>query len=117
MPATAAETARRVALPEFRQEQVRVPEINMTLGTRYLRDLLDRYAGSVTPALISYNAGPHRYVRWREYPEFRADAELMIERIPFSETRIYVKTIIAYRYIYRRLWGLGETDEVRITTF
>jgi soluble lytic murein transglycosylase len=117
MPATAAETARRVALPEFRQEQVRVPEINMTLGTRYLRDLLDRYAGSVTPALISYNAGPHRYVRWREYPEFKADAELMIERIPFSETRIYVKTIIAYRYIYRRLWGLGETDEVRITTF
>ncbi len=117
MPATAAETARRVALPEFRQEQVRVPEINMTLGARYLRDLLDRYGGSVTPALISYNAGPHRYVRWREYPEFAADAELMIERIPFSETRIYVKTIFAYQYIYRRLWGLGETDEVRITTF
>ena len=41
----------------------------------------------------------------------------MIERIPFSETRIYVKTIIAYRYIYRRLWGLGTTDEVRTTTF
>jgi len=109
MPATAAETARRVALPEFRQEQVTVPEINMTLGARYLRDMLDRYGGAVTPALISYNAGPHRYVRWREYPEFRADAELMIERIPFRETRIYVKTIFAYRYVYNRLWGLGST--------
>jgi soluble lytic murein transglycosylase-like protein len=117
MPATAAETARRVALPEFRQEQVRVPEINMTLGARYLRDMLDRYGGSVTPALISYNAGPHRYVRWREYPEFQADAELMIERIPFSETRIYVKTIMAYRYIYRRLWGLGVPDESPLATF
>lgn len=117
MPATAAETARRVALPEFRQEQVRVPEINMTLGARYLRDLLDRYGGSVTPALISYNAGPHRYVRWREYPEFQADAELMIERIPFRETRLYVKTIIAYRYIYRQLWGLGENEEVPIAKF
>jgi len=117
MPATAAETARRVALPEFRQEQVKVPEINMTLGARYLRDLLDRYGGSVTPALISYNAGPHRYVRWREYPEFRSDVELMIERIPFRETRLYVKTIIAYRYIYRQLWGLGENEEVPITTF
>ncbi len=114
MPATAAETARRVALPEFRLEQVRVPEINLTLGAHYLRDMLDRYEGSVTPALIAYNAGPHRYVRWREYPEFRADVELMIERIPFSETRIYVKTIFAYRYIYRRLWGLGATDEMPI---
>lgn len=111
MPATAAETARRVALPEFRQDQVTVPEVNMTLGARYLRDMLDRYGGSVTPALISYNAGPHRYVRWREYPEFRADVELMIERIPFRETRIYVKTIIAYRYIYGRLWRLGSADD------
>ena len=107
MPATAAETARRVALPEFRRDQVTVPEVNLTLGTRYLRDLLDRYGGSVTPALISYNAGPHRYARWREYPEFQSDADLMVERIPFRETRVYVKTIRTYQYIYRKLWGLG----------
>lgn len=111
MPATAAEVSRRVPIADFRQEQLYVPEINMTLGARYLSDMLDRYGGSVTPALISYNAGPHRYTRWREYPEFRADAELAIERIPFTETRIYVKTIMAYRYIYRRLWGLGTDDE------
>ena len=110
MPATASEVARQVQLAEFHQGQLRVPEVNMTLGARYLRDMLDRYGGSVTPALISYNAGPHRYTRWREYPEFGADAELMIERIPFAETRIYVKTIFAYRYIYERLWGLGGDD-------
>lgn len=116
MPATASEVARRVQLAEFRQEQLRVPEVNMTLGARYLSDMLDRYGGSVTPALISYNAGPHRYTRWRDYPEFRADAELMIERIPFTETRIYVKTIFAYRYIYERLWGLGSGDEPGIAS-
>lgn len=111
MPATASEVARRVPLTEFALEQLRVPEVNMTLGARYLSDMLDRYGGSVTPALISYNAGPHRYTRWREYPEFQADAELMIERIPFRETRIYVKTIFAYRYIYQRLWGLGAAGD------
>jgi soluble lytic murein transglycosylase len=111
MPATAAELARRVELAEFESPQLRVPEVNMTLGARYLSDMLDRYGGSVTPALISYNAGPHRYTRWREYPEFQADAELAIERIPFTETRIYVKTILAYRYIYQRLWGLGADAE------
>lgn len=114
MPATASEVARRAQLVEFEQEQLRVPEINMTLGARYLSDMLARYSGSVAPALISYNAGPHRYVRWREYPEFQADAELMIERIPFTETRIYVKTILAYRYIYQRLWGLGAAGETEI---
>jgi soluble lytic murein transglycosylase len=117
MPATAAETARRVALPEYRQDQVTVPEVNLTLGTRYLRDMLDRYGGAVTPALISYNAGPHRYVRWREYPEFQADADLMVERIPFRETRIYVKTIRAYQYIYRKLWGLGAVPDENLTVF
>jgi len=111
MPATATELARRVQLAEFESPQLRVPEVNMTLGARYLSDMLDRYGGSVTPALISYNAGPHRYTRWREYPEFQADAELAIERIPFSETRVYVKTILAYRYIYQRLWGLGTDEE------
>jgi soluble lytic murein transglycosylase len=110
MPATASEVARRVQLAEFQQDQLSVPEVNMKLGARYLRDMLDRYGGSVTPALIAYNAGPHRFTRWREYPEFQADAELMIERIPFAETRIYVKTIFAYRYIYERLWGLGGDD-------
>ena len=92
----------------FDADQLKVAEVNLALGTLYLRELLDRNGGSLAPALISYNAGPHRYARWREFPEFSADAELMVERIPFRETRIYVKTITAYRHIYRRLYDLGS---------
>ncbi len=109
LPRTGAELARRSGLPEFYPDQLRVAEVNLALGALYLRELLDRNGGSLAPALISYNAGPHRYARWRDFPEFSADAELMVERIPFRETRIYVKTITAYRHIYRRLWGLGTT--------
>jgi soluble lytic murein transglycosylase len=107
LPRTGAELARRSGIAGFQTDQLKVAEVNLALGTLYLRELLDRNAGSLAPALISYNAGPHRYARWRDFPEFSADAELMIERIPFRETRIYVKTITAYRHIYRRLWGLG----------
>jgi soluble lytic murein transglycosylase len=107
LPRTGAELARRSGISGFDADQLKVAELNLALGTLYLRELLDRNSGSLAPALISYNAGPHRYARWREFPEFSADAELMVERIPFRETRVYVKTITAYRHIYRRLYGLG----------
>jgi len=107
LPRTGAELARRSGISGFEATQLKVAEVNLALGTLYLRELLDRNSGSLAPALISYNAGPHRYARWRDFPEFSADAELMVERIPFRETRVYVKTITAYRHIYRRLWGLG----------
>ena len=91
--------------------------MNLRLGTRYLREQLDRFGGSRTAALIAYNAGPHRYIRWREFPEFNgSDPELAIDRIPFSETRRYVKAINAHAYVYRHLYGLGvepaEPDRV-----
>jgi soluble lytic murein transglycosylase len=106
MPATGAEVARRVRITEYRSEQLVVPEVNLALGTRYLRELLQRRGGAVVPALISYNAGPHRYTAWRRFPEFSASTDLMIDRIPFSETRRYVKAILSYRYIYSKLYDL-----------
>jgi soluble lytic murein transglycosylase len=108
MPATGAEMARRIRIAEFRSEQLVVPEVNLALGSRYLRELLERRGGSLVPALISYNAGPHRYTAWRRFPEFSASTDLMIDRIPFTETRRYVKAILSYRYIYSRLYELTE---------
>jgi soluble lytic murein transglycosylase len=107
MPATGAEVARRVRIAEYRSDQLVVPEVNLVLGSRYLRELLERRGGAVVPALISYNAGPHRFTAWRRFPEFSASTSLMIDRIPFSETRRYVKAILSYRYIYRNLYDLG----------
>jgi soluble lytic murein transglycosylase len=108
LPRTGSELARRSGISGFEADQLKVAEVNLDLGTLYLRELLDRNGGALAPALISYNAGPHRYARWREFPEFAADAELLVERIPFRETRIYVKTITAYRHIYRHLYDLGR---------
>ncbi|MFQ5746144.1 MAG: transglycosylase SLT domain-containing protein [Gemmatimonadota bacterium] len=106
IPRTAFEIARRTGLPEFDEVQLGVPEINLLLGGQYLRDLLDRFGASITAALAAYNAGPHRLVRWRRLPEFRADEELFVDRIPFSETRRYVKAVLAHAYVYRRLYAL-----------
>src|SRR5690625_7052497 len=72
----------------------------------YLAELLERYGGRVAPALAAYNAGPHRLSFWSTFPEYQ-DEELFAERIPFAETRNYVKIVQQNASLYARLY----TDE------
>jgi soluble lytic murein transglycosylase len=84
------------------------PATSLDFGTRYLRQMLDRFDGHVERALAAYNAGPHRVVAWTEgRPD--VSAEEFVETIPFTETRFYVMTILASREQYRRLYPLGSS--------
>ncbi len=105
MPATAESVAAREALADFRLPQLAVPEVNLRLGTRYLADMLDRFGGSRVAALVAYNAGPHRWLAWRGYPETGGDEEAFVERIPFRETRDYVRAVLALERLYARLYA------------
>ena len=57
------------------------PEANVTGGSRYLRELLERYNFDLVKALAAYNAGPERVEQYRGVP-------------PFRETRAYVARIV-----------------------
>lgn len=80
------------------------PEINIRYGTRYLRQVLDRFEGRLDYALASYNAGPHRVRRWAHMDRTR-EPEAFIEEIPFTETRNYVKLVLRNEMMYRRIYG------------
>jgi soluble lytic murein transglycosylase len=109
LPTTARDVAPRAGLPEYQRSQLTVPQVNLLLGTRYLADVLARFGNNPIAGMISYNAGPHRYVRWREFPEF-GDDETLVERIPFKETREYVRAVTELAEIYRFLYPeLGAT--------
>ena len=104
LPETAERLARSVGPQGFREELLEVPDVNVHLGTLYLRDLLREHEGDVTRFLAAYNAGPHRVVRWLEFVE--ADDPLTFtERIPFGETRDYVKLVQRNLAVYRQLYG------------
>jgi soluble lytic murein transglycosylase len=80
------------------------PDVSLELGTTHLAGLLRAYA-HVSHALAAYNAGSSRAKRWLEQAGTN-DPEVFVERIPFTETRDYVRIILRGRELYRSLYGV-----------
>lgn len=93
MPATGKGVARKLGL-SVSTGQLTDPALNTRLGARYLADMLARYDGNPALALGAYNAGPGRIDQWLGE---RGDLPLdeFVERIPFRETRGYVKRVLS----------------------
>jgi len=101
MPATAKWTAKKIGLKNFRLEQLQQRQTNIAIGTNYLKMVLDNFEGSMPMAAAAYNAGPSRPRRWRNGPVMEGAA--WAECIPFSETRDYVKKVLANTTMYAAL--------------
>jgi soluble lytic murein transglycosylase len=93
-------------IAKFRPESLFDPLVNLDLGARYFRQVLNGFGGRVERALAAYNAGPTRVGVWTSANPGMS-AEEFIESIPFPETRTYVMTILSGREHYRRIYGLG----------
>lgn len=104
MPATGATLARGAGIRSFDVDMLNRPEINIHFGTTYFAEMLNRFGGRVGPALAGYNAGPHRVQQWRAFPEWQDD-ELFMERIPYDETRDYLKKVQQNARIYEFLYA------------
>jgi soluble lytic murein transglycosylase len=104
MPATGRTLARAAGIDSWNTGLLFQPEINAHLGTRFLADQMKRYDESLPSVFAAYNAGPGRVERWSDFPEMR-DPELFTERIPYRETRDYVKILTRNAALYRGLYG------------
>ena len=85
------------------------PDINLKLGTSYLKLVLDDFGGSQAMAAAAYNAGPNRPRRWREGP--RLESAIWVENVPFSETRDYVKKVLSNATFYAALLNNREATQ------
>jgi len=101
MPTTGLDLSRRIGLKGYHTGQLFSPEVNLKLGTFYMRWLLDR---TERPEfmLASYNAGKTRVDNWKEVYQYREVAEF-VESIPLGETRNYVQIVLRNADFYRRL--------------
>ena len=113
MPATAAWTAKKIGLTDFKPHQIADRETNIAIGTAYLKFALDDFEGSMPMAAAAYNAGPGRPRNWRNGPVL--EAAIWIENIPFTETRDYVKNVIANTNNYAAaLTGQPQKPSLRL---
>lgn len=104
LPSTAARTAAQMGLQSPQSERLFDPDLNITLGIYHLRVLLRRYSNNLVKAIAAYNAGENAVDRWlRQIPA--EDEEEFIERIPYSETRLYVKLVLRNYLSYKRIYG------------
>ncbi len=107
MPYTAAELAPRIGLPIPDDTRLMEPSINAALAATLLSDLRLEFAGAIPPIVASYNAGEDRaHAWWRAARD--VSEELFIDTIPYSETRGFVREVLANYDAYRRLYPTGD---------
>jgi soluble lytic murein transglycosylase len=105
MPSIGHELARNRNLGTWDPSMLDQPDINLSLGVAHLATFLAQEHGIVVRGLAAYNAGPSRVTLWSAR-KGTGDPEVFVERIPFAETRDYVRAIIRGRDLYAALYHL-----------
>lgn len=102
LPSVGKMMAREEGVNRFDTFQLIDPEMNIRLGTRYLRKTLDKFGGVTEYALAAYNAGDERVRDWQTAGSYKGLDEF-VESIPFTETREYVQAILRNVEIYKEI--------------
>ena len=85
-------------------KNLRDPETNIRYGTWYLAELEDEFNGNDVLALAAYNAGRgnvHEWIKENHWNENFSD----VDKIPYAETRDYVKRVLHCRKKYSKLYS------------
>ena len=108
MPKTGRHLARRLEVNPFELRALFDPAVSIRFGSYFLGDQMRRFTTDAGAdlgfelGLAAYNAGPHNARRWLEtFPS--EDPDAFVERIPFKETRLYVKLVLRNYAIYKTL--------------
>lgn len=102
MPATAAWVAKKIGLASYHPKHAMDMDTNITLGTNYMKMVLDGLDDHPVLASAAYNAGPGRAKKWRA--EAPLEGAIYAECIPFNETRDYVKKVMNNAVYYNALF-------------
>ena len=105
MPKTALLMQKRMSNGSDVTGNASEPELNITLGQKYVRHLLDNELvdGNLFYMLAAYNAGPGRLQEWKSDIAYHDDPLLFVESIPIAQTRHYVMQVMTNYWIYCEL--------------
>ncbi len=99
MPPTAKQTCGWLKMP-YSLQALNDPKTNLTIGARYLEAMHKQLGGTPYLSLAAYNAGAARVKQW-EGKWGNVPTDEFVERIPFRETREYVKRVMGTWQVMR----------------
>jgi soluble lytic murein transglycosylase len=103
LPSVGQEVASSLRFPVWYPSLLLDADANLQLGTAHLASYFKEY-GALPRVLAAYNAGGSRVNRWATKAGMD-DQELFVERIPYVETRDYVRIVQRNADMYRALYG------------
>ena len=109
LPSTARVVARKHKYTRYTLARLTRVDTNVIIGATYLNDLARQFNNSAVEVAAAYNAGPNRAVRWQRNNS-KHDILAHIENIPITETRLYVKAVLAARAHYSARLGNPPTS-------
>ncbi len=108
MPQTAEWIAKREGIGDI-ANVLTDPDVNIKIGTLYLKYLLDKYGNDLIETLSAYNAGEGNIDRLKREiiaKNGNINVRLTLEDISYKETYNYVKRVLKSQDIYRKLYNL-----------
>lgn len=114
MPSLGESLAKSIGLKNFDPAMLFVPDVNLAFGTGHLAEGLNKYPERER-ALAAYNAGRTPVDQWstsllggailRQISDPLPDVDMFVERIPYTETRDYVRKVMQNYNMYRLLYA------------
>ena len=106
MPRTGQLIAHALDRDDFTPADLLDPRVNLEFAAWYLTSLLERFDGHLPLAIAAYNGGPHNVRRWMQESAEGTPLDVLLERIPFSQTHRYVRKVLVSYEAYRQQHGL-----------
>jgi soluble lytic murein transglycosylase len=103
LPSVGAAISKSRGMVGFDRVLLYQPDVNVPLGMAHLDAMVRQYP-RIEYALAAYNAGGSPVRRWRQ-KRGTEDPELFVERIPYDETRDYVRILLRNQATYRVLYS------------
>ncbi|GIP15465.1 lytic transglycosylase [Paenibacillus montaniterrae] len=104
MPTTAEWIVERTEMRAISSEELKFnPELNIELGTWYLKHLMEQFEGDMIISIAAYNAGPGNVNKWLSEKTWDGQYDTA-DQIPFGETRNYVHKVIYYYNKYKEIY-------------
>lgn len=94
-------TAKQLAQKNINDSQLLTSTTNIHLGTRYLKQLANKFNDNLIKASAAYNIGPYRLQKWT-FSRNNLPMDVWVEVLPWQETRDYVKAVVLGTEIYQQ---------------